>query len=422
MKLKKTGAMALCALLAAQALTGCGTEAKTDTDTASADKVNLKYYIWSDGENYTREIVENYNKSQDKINVELISMPNETYDDKLKVMLSGGSDADIVNLRSLNLVTQFQSAGALADITELVKNSDLDVSKYGSIWDSCYPDGKVTALPMRSSCWVLFYNKDLLKEAGLEMPEQLTWDEYGEMAKKLTSGDGTRYGGCWVDWNIYHAIGTQAGTYLNDDDLTGIQTGLEYLHRFIVEDESHVPLAEVKANDSQYLSDFENGRVAMLPQGEWLFNMLLTDIKDGKTNVNWDVAPLPIPEGAEPGATWGAIQFAGIPKDSVHQEEAYEFLRYLCGDGGAGVMPKYGILPAYSSKSGETTFNEAVGNENATKVVFSARKMPEAPAYDKYNDLITAFSEHAELYLYGEKDIDETMESFEKQRQNIMSK
>lgn len=420
MKLRKLGAIGVCLALTMTALAGCGERKVVQEEKTSDGKVNLKYYIWSDGENYTKEIAENYNKSQDKVNVEIVSIPNETYDDKLKVMFSGGSDADIVNIRSLNLVTQFQSAGALEDITENVKDSELDVSKYGSIWDFCYPDGKVSALPMRTSCWVLFYNKDLLAEAGLEMPEQLTWNEYGEMAKKLTSGDGTQYGGCWVDWSIYQAIATQAGTYLNDDDMSNVKMGLEYLHKFIQEDKSHVPLAEVKANDSQYLSDFENGRVAMLPQGEWLFNMLLTDAKEGKTDVNWDVAPLPVPEGAEDGITWGAIQFAGIPKDSKHKEAAYDFLQYLCGDGGASVIPKYGILPAYSSETGEEAFNEAVGNENATKVVFSAKKMPEAPAYDKYNDLITAFTENAELYLYGEKDIDETMANFEKQRQDIM--
>ena len=44
-----------------------------------------------------------------------------------------------------------------------------------------------------------------------------------------------------------------------------VKDGLATLGRFFLEDKSHVPLAEVKANDSQYLSDFENGRVAMLP-------------------------------------------------------------------------------------------------------------------------------------------------------------
>lgn len=435
MKLRRLAAVLMTAALTAGTLAGCGgreeaagngTTRQNAAESAEAsevngDKINLKYYIWTDGENYTKEIAESFNSSQDRIQVEVISMPNETYDDKLKVMLSAGSDADLVNIRSLSLLTQFQQAEALLDITDRVKEGNIDVSKYGSMWDACYPDGKVSGLPMRSSCWMLFYNVDLLKEAGLTMPEQLTWEEYADMAVQLTSGDGMRYGGCFVDWKIYQAIATQMGTYLNDDDISNEKTGLEILNRLFNEDKSHVPLAEVKANDSQYLSDFENGRVAMLPQGEWLFNMLMTDTEAGKTTVNWDVAPIPVPEGVEAGTTWGATQFTAIPKDSKHAAEAYEFLEYLCGDGGAEVLPRYGILPAYSSDAGEDSFHEVVGKENATKTVFNAKRLPEAPAYEKYNDLVEAFTEHAELYLYGEKDIDETMANFEKQRAQIMS-
>ena len=69
--------------------------------------------------------MDNYNKSQDGVNVEVISMPNETYDDKLKVMLSAGSDADIVNVRSLDQVMQFKEAGAMKDITDMVKEQRL---------------------------------------------------------------------------------------------------------------------------------------------------------------------------------------------------------------------------------------------------------------------------------------------------------
>ncbi len=436
MKSRRLLTLLMAAVLSVAALAGCGdtsaqgvvekaeTEAAEAVDTAEAtgEKVNLKYYIWSDTESYTKEIAENFNNSQDRIQVEVISMPNETYDDKLKVMLSAGSDADLINLRSLNLLSQFQKAGALTELTDMVKAGNLDVSKYGSMWDVCYPDGVVSALPMRTSCWMLFYNVDLLEEAGLTMPEQLTWDEYADMAKQLTSGDGTRYGGCFVDWKIYHAIATQMGTYLNDDDISNEKTGLEILNRLFNGDQSHVPLAEVKANDSQYLTDFENGRVAMIPQGEWLFDMLKTDTEAGKTSVNWEVAPVPVPDGVEPGTTWGATQFTAIPGDSKHPAEAYEFLEYLCGDGGGSVLPKYGILPAYSSEAGEESFKESVGKDSAVEVVFNSKTLPEAPAYDKYNDLIDAFTENAELYLYGEKGIDETMTNFETQREQIISK
>lgn len=428
MKLKKMTALMLSAAMITGMLAGCGGSKSESTgsdsaateDSASADgKVNLKFYIWSDEENYMKEVAENYNKSQDKVSVEVISIANDSYDDKLKVMLSAGSDADIVDIRTLNQVQQFKASGAILDLTDKVKDSDLDISKYGSMWDAQYPDGEIYALPTRSTCWMLFYNEDILKEAGITMPEQMTWDEYADMAKELTTDD--RFGGEWINWDIYHALATQKGVYLNSDDVSAVQESLEFINRLMNVDKSHVSLAELQATDAQYLADFENGKVAMMPQGEWLINMLNTDIKDGKTNINWNVAPMPVPDGVEAGTTWGQCQFAGIPKDAKHQEESFDFLKYLCGEDGSSVLPKYGMLPAYSGDEAKEAFREVVGKDNIVDVAFNAKKVLETLPYEKYSELLTALKENAELYLLGEKDIDEIMSNFEKQRQEIMN-
>lgn len=424
MKKKGLLAAALSLILAVGMLAGCGNQGKENSSsgTVSKDgKINLKFYIWSDEENYMTEVAENYNKSQDKTSVEIISIANDSYDDKLKVMLSAGSDADIVDIRTLNQVQQFKDSGAVMDLTDMVKESDLDISKYGSMWDAQYPDGTMYALPTRSTCWMLFYNEDILKEAGITMPKQLTWDEYADMAKQLTSGDGKQYGGYWINWDIYHMLATQQGVYLNSDDISAVQQSLEFVNRLMNEDKSHVSLAEVQATDSQYAADFENKKVAMMPQGEWLINMLLTEKKEGKSDINWNVAPMPVPDGVEAGTTWGQFQFAGIPKGAKHPEESFDFLKYLCGEGGSVVLPKYGMIPAYSGEEAKDVFAEVVGKDNIVDVVFNAKKVLETPPYAKYSELITALKENAGLYLLGEKDIDETMNNFEKQRQEIMN-
>ena len=174
MKRKRLAAAVMSAVLAAGMLAGCGGQGGNGSSqqTASEDgKLNLKFYIWSDEENYMTEVAENYNASQDEVNVEVVSIANDSYDDKLKVMLSAGSDADIVDIRTINQVQQFKDSGAIMNLTDMVKDSDLDISKYGSMWDAQYPDGEIYALPTRSTCWMLFYNEDLLEEAGITMPE-----------------------------------------------------------------------------------------------------------------------------------------------------------------------------------------------------------------------------------------------------------
>lgn len=331
----------LCSVITGIMLVGCGGSADSSEALSNDGKAHVKFYIWSDEQNYMSEIVDNYNKSQSSTEVELVNIPNTSYDDKLKVMLSGGSDADIVDIRGISQLLQFKEGNVLLDVTDKVKNSGLDISKYGPTWDETYKDGVITALPTRTTSWMLFYNADLFKEAGIEMPKQLTWNEYRDLAKKLTNPDKGQYGGTWMNWSLYQTLATMKGTYITDDDLSDVKDSLEYVNNLLNVDKSHTPLAELKSNDTQYLTNFENGKTGMVINGEWVINMLLTDQKEGKTNIDWEIAPMPVHEGQDPGTTWGAYQFAAVTKTSKHPDESYDFLQYLCSDGGGEVMPKY---------------------------------------------------------------------------------
>ncbi len=438
MKSKRVLAMAVTAVMTCSLLAGCGsstagaggsepagntgdgTKQSAAADTGSGEKINLKFYIWSDEENYISKVVEQYNAQSDSVHVEMLSIANDSYDDKLKVMMAAGDEADIVDIRGLAQVTQYRETGSLLDLTDLVKNSELDISKYGAMWDSSYPDGQIFALPTRTTCWMLFYNPDLLEEAGVKMPEQLTWTEYAQMAKKLTKGDGPdkQWGGYWVDWHTQF-IATQQGVYVNADDVSAVQESLEMLNQLYNVDKTHMSLGEMKATDTQYLADFENKRAALMPQGEWMINMLLNDTSAGKTDVNWEIAPMPIPDGVEPGTTWGQFQFAGITSTTKHPGESFDFLKYLCGPEGAAIYASTGMVHAYTDEGAEAAYKEAVGKDSVS-VIFNAKKVQESPASSNFDQILNIYKENSELYLLGEKTIEETMDNFLKQREELM--
>ena len=44
-------------------------------------------------------------------------------------------------------------------------------------------------MPYRQDFWVLYYNKNLFDAAGLDYPDHVTWDEYADLAQKLTGTD-----------------------------------------------------------------------------------------------------------------------------------------------------------------------------------------------------------------------------------------
>ena len=163
--MKRALAAVMTGILAGGMLAGCGASASKDTatasDSAAAEKtdsaaadsaaegaVDLSFYIWSDEENYISKVVDQYNSSQDKIHVTLTSIPSDSYDDKLKVLLAGQSDVDIVDIRGMAQATTYAAGGALLDLTDRIANSDLDTSKYGDMWgNSTYNDEYIFCRP-----------------------------------------------------------------------------------------------------------------------------------------------------------------------------------------------------------------------------------------------------------------------------------
>ena len=179
--MKRALAAVMTGILAGGMLVGCGSSTSGDAttasgsgsatasaDTAADGAVDLSFYIWSDEENYISKVVDQYNSSQDKIHVTLTSIPNDSYDDKLKVLLAGQSDVDLVDIRGMAQATTYAAGGALLDLTDRIANSDLDTSKYGDMWENSTYNDKYYILPTRTTCWALLYNTDLIKEAGLE--------------------------------------------------------------------------------------------------------------------------------------------------------------------------------------------------------------------------------------------------------------
>ena len=286
---KKICAIFMLVVLLGTMLAGCGSTSSTEdtSQTTTAEKTKLSFYIWSDEESYIKQVVDEYNASQDNVQVDLTVVAAENYDDKLKVLLSGGGDVDIVDIKGMSQVSTYGNAEALTNLTDMIAGSDLDVSNYGPMWDTSTVNDAYYALPTRTTCWVLYYNKDILDKAGIPYPsDQLTWEEYGKLCNQvystcqsqaITAKDGTEIkGGMLVNWVLdYYNI--QKNVYLNSDDTDTIKEGLQTNYDLYNQDSCY-SYQQVTATDFDYLAEFENGHVALMPNGEWMVNMFKDDI------------------------------------------------------------------------------------------------------------------------------------------------
>jgi multiple sugar transport system substrate-binding protein len=414
------GGGVLLTLILALSLPGCN---KSTTSSGSEQKpVSVEILVWNDQEPYIRAVIDAYKKTKNvEFNLTTVPADADEYDNKLTVMLSANAGLDIFAIKTIAQLVQFSSTGSLLDLTDMISSNNLDISRFGKIFKDVSPNGRYYSLPMRNSAWVLFYNKQLFDEAGLPYPGQLTWTEYASLAKQLTKGSGVnkQWGGYWVSWPpMLNFFAVQKGSYLTDGDLEPLRYNLQLFNQFYNVDKSHMSVAEMSSTGSNWLGEFENGKVAMLPNGEWVVGMILQDIADGKTNVSWEIAPMPVPEGALPGTTVGGFTPVAISSKSQKKQDAFDFLAFLCGEQGAEIFAGMGIIPGYLSEKTSDAFKKASGKATAN-AFFETNLIMQDLIDPKYNEVVNAYAEHAQLYLLGEKTLDETIQNFTVQRAQI---
>src|SRR5262249_34496117 len=165
---------------------------------AAQEKVTLKFLSVAPGEPRRQAVllvVERYEKANPNVKVELTEVPFDQYFQKLSVAFAAGTGVDVFDVDS-PLVASYGHQDVLLPLDEYVDRKDwedfLDQERQIATYN-----GKILTMPWSSSSQAVFYNIDMLKEAGIAPPtspdQRWTWAQLLEAARKLTrkAPDGT---------------------------------------------------------------------------------------------------------------------------------------------------------------------------------------------------------------------------------------
>ncbi|MEU3412125.1 ABC transporter substrate-binding protein [Streptomyces sp. NPDC006658] len=199
-------------------------------------------------------------------------------------------------------------------------------------------DGTVYGYPTEAQTYALYYNRRLLREAGVDGPPR-TWPELEEAARRTTRRD--RYGNPLVQ-----GFGLSA-----HDDATTVGQTLALLHaaggRFVAPDgrstaidspagravlalEHRLVARGASAPAVDVYQAFPSGQVAMVVGAGWWTGSLRPLMGGDYRDVG--VAPVPVPEPHARPATLATGFMLGVNTASRHPREAWEFLRWLNAD------------------------------------------------------------------------------------------
>lgn len=390
------------------------TEASAAEDTSAEGKTVINFYEHSDNEAIAKMQVEEYNASQSDVEVKLSIIANDDYDDKIKVMLSGGADVDVFWLRSGDQARQMADGGAIMPLDDLMAANNVNYADYGDMGDQFQYNGATYGLPTNKTCWLLFYNKTLFDEAGLDYPTDLTWNEYADLCKQLTTGG--KQGGVLVNW-IMNIGSCASGEYLTDENLTKTKEYVQFLNRIYNEDQSNMSLEEMSGS-FDVNAIFTEGNTYMMVNGDWTFLILPPYNPD----FEWAAAPLPHFEDTPVGSSIGTAPAYCISANSKKAEAAFDFIKFCnYSDEGAAIYAKNASVACYPSDAALDVYNESV-TIPGTEYVFSASVRGQDGPEGSYNEVKQAYVEEITEYLIGNCDIDTAFENFKQRRDEIAAK
>ena len=394
-------------VLGAAMVLGLGTVAGAE------EKTVIQFYEHSDSEKIATALVEAYNASQDEVEVQLSIIANDDYDDKIKVMLSGGADIDAFWVRGGDQVRQMANGGAILALDEMMEAAGVDYSAYGSVGDAFKTGDGTYGLCTSKSCWLLWYNKDLFDAAGVDYPIDITWDEYADLCAQLTTDELT--GGLAVNW-IMNTGAAAAGEYLTDESLTRTREYVEFLNRIYNEDCSNLSLEEMSGS-FDVNAVFAEGNTYMMLNGDW--NFLL--FPDANPEFEWCAAPLPHFEDIEVNSSVGQSSAFCVNAASEHAQEAFDFIKFCCySDEGAKIYAQYANVACYPSDAALEVYKESVTTPG-TEYVFASIVSSEDGNEDYYSELKDAYKAEITEYLLGSCTIDEAFDNYAARRTEIIA-
>jgi multiple sugar transport system substrate-binding protein len=343
------------------------------------------------------------------------------------------ASGDVPDLMGLDLIygPQFASLGHLEDITDVIGNDpNLATASPGHIEVATWDD-RLYGVPLYADVSVLFWNKDLFREAGLDPevpPRNLT--DIHDMAKAITAlGDG-KYG--------YYLPGNCAGCNIftfapmiwasdknakieptgpGDEPLVGtsIKPVLEWA-RMMHKEGLIDPAAQAETGET-FAEVFGSGKVGIMGTGN--FNVAL--LQDQNPDLDLGVTVIP---GLQTGQ---ASSFAGgdivtVPKGSDRVKDAVDFMKWLLTD---EVQ-----LEVYAKQLNMTTRTDLLDNKyfNANEdVKDTAKAIPlgRTPYTVKFFELINSpngpWLQMLQRVYYTDDPIDEIIADAKEQMKTIVA-
>ena len=338
----------------------------------------------------------------------------KTSEEVIGAAITAGNAPCLVFNTSPAAVPQFQKQGGLVPLDDFEGGSDYVEQRSGDVAEQyTSEDGRYYQIPWKSNPVMIFYNKDLLKKAGVdpENPPLATHDEFLETSRKIVDSGAadaaiwpapsSEFFQSWFDFYPLYAAETGGKQLVEDGEAT-----FDSEEGRTVADFWAQMYADGLAQKEVYNGDsFADEKAAMAIVGPWAIAVY-------GEKVNWGAAPVPTSSGTSPEETYTFSDAKNIALYSACENRgtAWEVLKFATSEEQDGeLLEQTGQMPLRENLA-ETYPDYFEKNPEYAEFADQASRTVEVPNVPNSIEIWQTFRDaYSSSVIFGEKPVDEAL-------------
>lgn len=376
----------------------------------STEKSEAKKIVWlTETVKENQEILDDFEKATGiKVVGEYVSF-NDLFETIEVKIASGSKEYDVISVDG-PMVAAYATRGYITPLDKYFTDDDkkqfIKSSLNAGTWD-----GKFYSPPMATSAQLLWYNTDLLKQAGITIPEgdpnkRLTWEEIEKMVKdtlavvdpdKSKGISGIQFQQVSRTYQMCALANSMGGKNIGDDGLTveGVINNKPWIDAMTwMQGLYNNGLSAKGVTADEIPNYFNSGKIVFMAGGTW--TAAACDAA-GMKSYGWTYAPAFKGYENSVGTGTGSWHF-GVNAASENVDAAAEFIKYMSlGKGSDKYLEWIGDMPARESKIKEILDNpNAPGYLKVGAYEAANTAVPRAltPGYSEYSTIMDSTFEN----------------------------
>lgn len=385
-----------------------GSSGNSESNSEGDGPIEITYwYAWGDkiGEN-NENLVEQFNEMQDEIHV--TAEFQGSYDElhsKTQAAFAAGNAPEVTQNEIASIET-FAKSGMTQDLTAFVEEDvdEIDMDDFNpGLMGNSYVDDKLYGLPYLRSTPIVYINKTMFEEKGIDPASIQTWEDFQSAAEKLTDDEHVGIS-MPVDIWFYEAFVAQAGGEMVDENgeiaFNG-EGGVEALNlwkEMVEAGTMRVPGGEPLQAADMARQDFATGRAGMYFSSTADLTLMLQLADEN----GYELETIMFPENEQRSVpTGGANLVMTTGLDEEKQQAAWEFIKFMTAPEQTAYASEYtGYLPSRLSAVESDTMQELYEEKPQFKVAVDQLQYGNArPMIEGYPEVVKILIEEIQRLM-----------------------